>query len=117
MLCQSFTEPTDGDTCSGERIMWTCVVDSGSTAWRVTPGGEQPICRFQIGTPDIEDSCGPEWRFTSSRTEGSSDITNSSLSVTLTDDLNGTLVECIDAAVAGGNIIAFYNICVIGIEI
>ena len=97
--------------------MWTCVVDSGATTWRVTPGGEQPICRFQISFPDIEDSCGPEGRFTSSRTEGSSDISNSSLSMTLTDYLNETLVECIDAAVAGGNIIASYNICVIGIEI
>ena len=97
--------------------MWTCVVDSGSISWRVTPGGEKVICRYQIGTPDEEDSCGPERRFTSSRTEGSSDLTNSSLSVTLTDDLNKTLVECFDAAVAGGNIIAFYNICVIGIEI
>ena len=58
---------------------------------------------------------GPERRFTSSQTEGSSDITNSSLSVTLTDDLNETLVECIDAGVAGGNIIASYNVCVIGI--
>ena len=94
--------------------MWTCVVDSGSTSWRVTPGGEQALCRYQIGTPDIEDTCGPEGRFISSRTEGSSDITNSSLSVTLSNDLNGTLVECIDAAIAGRNIIASYNICVVG---
>ena len=72
------------------------------------------VCIYHIGIPDIEDSCGPQRRFTSSHTEESSGITNSSLSVTLTDDLNGTLVECIDATVACGDIIASYNICVIG---
>ena len=79
--------------------MFTCVVDSGSTLWRVTPGGDDGVCSYQIGTPNIKNSCGPEKSFTSSRTEGSSNINNSSLSVTLTDDLNRTLVECLDGTV------------------
>ena len=58
----------------------------------------------------------PDDRFMSSRTEGSSDINNSSLSVTLTDDLNGTLVECLDATVVDVNATGSYNICVIGLE-
>ena len=114
MFCQLFTAPYDGDSCSGEKIIFTCVVDSGSTLWRVTPGGDDGVCSYQIGTSNIKDSCGPENSFISSQTEGSSNINNSSLSVTLTDDLNETLVECIDGTVANGDPIGSHNICVIG---
>ena len=115
MFCQPFTGPYDGGACSGERITFTCVVDSGSTLWRVTPGGDDEVCSYQIGDPNVGDSCGPENSFISSRTDGSSNIKNSSLSVTLTDNLNETLVECIDGTIANGDPIGSQNICVMGI--
>ena len=113
MLCQQFTAPSDGETCPGERVTVTCVTPLGSTIWRVTPGGDDDQCSYSRSTSS-PDMCGPDDRFMSSRTEGSSDINNSSLSVTLTDDLNETLVECLDSTVINANATGSYNICVIG---
>ena len=114
MFCHPFIGPSDNDACSGERITVTCVVDSGSTTWLVTPGGDDGVCVYQVSTPNIQDMCGPENTFTSSHTEGSSDIYNSSLSVTLTDDLNGTLVECFDSTVVDGDPTGSFSICIAG---
>ena len=111
MLCQRFIGPLDGDTCPGEEISFTCLVDSGSISWIVTPGGADDECPYTSVTQRT-DTCGPNGVFTSSRTEGGSEF-NTSLSVVLTNDLSGTEVECIDSA-AGGGLVDSYNICVIG---
>ena len=56
-------------------------------------------------------TCGPGGRFRSSPTEGS-DVTNSSLSVESINNLNGTVVNCIDVT---NNIhIASDDICITG---
>ena len=111
VLCQPFTEPSDGETCSGERITFTCVA-GGATLWIVRSGGLDGECVYSSVTQN-PDECGPEDMFRSSRTEGSSDPLNSSLTVVLTDGLNDTMVECSDATVRGDPI-GSYNICVVG---
>ena len=111
VLCQPFTEPSAGETCSGERITFTCLA-GGVTLWIVRPGGLDVECVYTSVTQSL-DMCGPEDMFTSSRTEGSSDPLNSSLTVVLTDDLNDTMVEYSDATVRGDPI-GSYNICVVG---
>ena len=113
VLCQPFTVPSG--TCPGERITFTCVSPSGATLWTVGLGGEDDECLYS-GFFQRPDTCGPGRRFTSSQTEGSSDARNSSLSVVLTDDLNGTTVECSDATVVGADPTGSHNICVVGIH-
>ena len=115
VLCQPFTVPYNGGACSGERITFTCVVGNGSALWRVTPGGDDGVCSYQRADSIVRDSCGPENSFTSSQTEGNSNINNSSLSVTLTDDLNGTLAECLDGTSINGDLIGSQNICIKGV--
>ena len=112
VLCQSFTAPT-GEICPGDDVTFTCVVDL-ATFWRVTstPRGDDDECVYRSGSPDITDACGPDDRFTSSRTDMSQDINNSSLSVvSITNDLNGTLIECSDV---NSELIDLYSICIIG---
>lgn len=111
MLCQ-FTEPSRGSSCTGKHITFTCVVTSGAASWIIIPGGEDGVCSYSAVIPD-EETCGPDRRFTSHTTENSSNILNSSLSVLLTDDLNGTLVKCADATVSD-DFIGTYNICIVG---
>ena len=110
VLCQSFTEPSDGETCSGERITFTCVAGAATT-WIVRPGGVDPECVYTSVTQN-PDMCGPEDMFTSSATEGSSDPRNSSLTVVLTDGLNDTIVECSETGVS--DLIGLYTICIVG---
>lgn len=110
MLCQRFTGPSDDETCPGKEISFTCLVESGVTSWIVIPGGADDECAYTSVTQRT-DTCGPNGVFSSSRTEGGSEF-NASLSVVLTNDLNGTEVECIDGS-AGGGLVDSYNICVI----
>ena len=66
------------------------------TLWTVSPGGSNGECIYLSGS-QTPDTCGLNGRFRSSRTEGSENATNSSLSVvSITEDLNGTMVECAD---------------------
>ena len=112
VLCQSFTAPT-GEICPGDNVTFTCVVDP-ATFWRVTPtpGGDNEECVYRSGNPDVTTDCGPDGRFTSSRTDMSQDINNSSLSVvSITNDLNETLVECADV---NNELVDSYNICIVG---
>ena len=54
------------------------------------------MCIYLSSVPD-PDTCGPDGRFRSSRTEGSKTADNSSLSVvSITEDLDGTMVNCTD---------------------
>ena len=109
VLCQSFTAPTE--ICPGDDVTFTCVVDP-ATFWVVTPGGDDEVCVYRSGNPDVTDTCGPDGRFTSSRTDMSQDINNSSLSVvSITNDLNGTLIECSDV---NNELIDSYSICIVG---
>ena len=68
-------------------------------------------CNYRRNDPNVQ-MCGPGDIFTSSVTDENGDPNNSSLSVdSVTSDLSGTSVTCID-----GNaiIIGSRNICVIG---
>ena len=88
-------------------------MDSGATAWTVSPGGEDGLCIYLAGSP-VSETCGPDGRFRSSRTEGSEIATNSSLSVvSITENLNGTLVACSDGGVSN-DLIGSYSICITG---
>ena len=108
VLCQSFTAPT-GEICPGDDVTFTCIVEA-TTIWIVTPGGDDRECVYTTITQST-DMCGPDDRFTSSRTEMSDDINNSSLSViSITNDLNRTLVECINTMTTNES----YRICIVG---
>ena len=110
MLSQ-FTGPDE--ICPGDDVTFTCVVESGVTRWTVSPGGNDGVCIY-LSSGQTPDTCGPDGRFRSSRTEGSETAANSSLSVvSITEDLNGTMVECAD----GNNItdiIGSDDICITG---
>ena len=107
-MCQSFTAPT-GEICPGDDVTFTCVVET-ITQWTVDPGDDGEC--IYLSAFQNTDTCGPDGRFTSSRTEMSDDINNSSLSVVnITIDLAGTLVECTDAT---GNFNESSRICIIG---
>ena len=96
--------------CPGDDVTFTCVVET-TTRWTVTPGGDDRECVY-LSVSQSSDRCGPDGRFTSSRTEMSDNINNSSLSViNITNDLNGTVVECTDAT---GNFNESSGICIIG---
>ena len=86
------------------------MVDSGATFWNITPGGDDGVCSSSEGNP--EDTCGPERRFISNATKNSSNQLNSSLNVFLTDDLNGTLVQCIDGEINGSGLIGNVVFCI-----
>ena len=72
------------------------------------------MCTYLSCTQD-PDTCGPDGRFRSSRTDGSETAANSSLSVvSITEDLNGTMVECTDGTNIT-DIIGSNTICILGI--
>ena len=106
-----FTGPSSG-ICPGDDVRFTCVVNTTVvTIWRVNSGKGQDSCIYDRNDPNTQ-TCGPGNIFTSSVTVVNGDLNNSSLSVdSITSDLSGTSVTCID-----GNaiIIGSRNICVIG---
>jgi hypothetical protein len=111
-VLSQFTRPDE--ICPGDDVMFTCVVGNGATvAWSVDPGGTDGLCLY-VTTLQNSDICGPDGRFNSSRTEGSDSAANSSLSVvSITEDLNGTMVECADATNIT-DIIGSDDICITG---
>ena len=73
------------------------------------------MCTYISSAPD-PDTCGPDRRFRSSRTEGSETAANSSLSVvSITEDLNGTIVQCTDDNNNIFDIIGSKTLCILGI--
>ena len=111
-MCQSFTAPT-GEICPGDDVTFTCVAGTATTNWVIISGGDVDTCLYRTSEPDNTQTCGPEMRFTSSQTEMSEDINNSSLSVdNITTDLTGTQVECVNGL---DETIESYNICITGI--
>ena len=101
-----FTTPDE--TCPGDPVTFTCVVNSDDTRWTVSPDGGDGLCLYQASHED-PDACGPGSRFRSSRTEGSASNFNSSLSVAANaEDFNRTQVNCTsgdnDALIGSGHI-------------
>ena len=111
VLCQSFSPPS-GEICPEDNVTFTCVVeDTITTRWSVDHGGDGSDCVYFSDSQD-PDTCGPDNRFQSSRTNDNVPASNSSLRVdTITNALNGTIVTCTDG---NGELIGSYNICIIG---
>ena len=85
--------------CPGEEFTYTCTIDgtgSSLTAWRMTPqpcaGGAVALVHSTLGDPPIE--CGP---FSAQLTASDGDCYTSTLTVTASLELNGTVVTCEDA--------------------
>ena len=117
--CQSFSPPTE-DICLGDSITYTCVVvnsvATSSTVWTLTPDGSE--CIVLHNRPGTMQTCGPGRVFTSSLTGQSGDNTSftSTLSVeSISESLNGTIVECEDALVM--NTVGSMDICIVGKKI
>ena len=84
------------------------------TLWTVSPWGTDGVCAY-FSDSQTPDTCGPDGRFRSSRTEGSDSAADSSLSVvSITEDLNGTMLACTDGTNVT-NIIGSKTICILGI--
>ena len=113
VLCQSFSSPS-GVVCPGVNVTFMCVVeDTIATRWSVDLRGDESQCAYFSDSP-ATDTCGPDNRFQSSRTNDNVPASNSSLRVdTITTDLNGTAVTC---SSGNGELIGSYNICIIGEE-
>ena len=87
-------------------------MDSVATVWNVNDEGSVTECAYS-SINQVPDTCGPDKRFESSRTDVNESPNNSSLSVDLiTNNLNGITVNCIDGGT--GEVIDSYNICIIG---
>ena len=114
VLPHSFTGPS-GDTCSGDTITFTCVVDSGSTTWRIIHGGNTDVCAYSRRTANEPETCGPENQFTSFQTREGSNIDNSSLSGKMANFLNETLIECLDGTMNTNNLMGSFTICLVGL--
>ena len=100
------------EICPGDDIALTCVVDSPVTTWNVSYAGENDACQYERAS-QVPDTCGPDGRFRSAQTEGSADDTNSSLTVvSVSEDLNGTLVKCTNGD--NGTVTGYYDICITG---
>ena len=90
VLCQlSSTE----DICPGDNITFTCVSTINTVTWRVTPPvGSSSFCNLAHDEPSRNVMCGPMDVFTAAVSGDNMTSTLSTQSVT--DDLNGTRVEC-----------------------
>ena len=110
-----FTGPPD-EICPGDDVLFTCVVNSAATLWTFSPpGGPERVCTYLSALPDRNPCDPPDERFRITQTEGSANNFNSSLSVvTVTEDLNGTLVSCTNGGT--GNLDSD-DICIVGMTI
>ena len=79
--------------CPGEELTYTCSIDGFATLWRMTPepceGGAVALLHSTLGDPPIE--CGP---FSAQLTANDSNCYTSTLTVTASPELNGTVVRC-----------------------
>ena len=107
--------PPSGDICPGSDIEFSCVGNSflvSNTRWEVTPDGGDAVCTVAHNVPGEMDNCGPGDMFTSSLTgRDGINYTSSLRAEDVPLSLNGTVVECVDAAL---QIIGSANICIIG---
>ena len=91
MLCQL---PSTKDICPGDGVTFVCNTTQIAVVWRVTSAvGNVSTCvviRDTIPT----DTCGPMDVFTAAVSED--DMTSTLSAQSVTDVLNGTIVECID---------------------
>ena len=110
VLCQlSSTE----DICPEHDVIFTCVSTINAVVWRVASAvGGFSLCVVFHDTPSVNDTCGPMDVFTA---VVSGDNMTSILSVqSVTDDLNGTRVECAvgdvdeEICIVGQRIIVYY---------
>ena len=113
MLCQL---PSTKDICPGDDVIFICVSAINTVTWRVRPaGGDFSYCNVAHDEPSNTATCGPMDGFTA---VVSGDGMTSTLSAqSVTDVLNGTIVECdvgnIDEKICiVGQRITVYNICV-----
>ena len=97
-------------------MLFTCVVNSGATLWTFSPPGRpERECIYLSSLPDRNPCVPQDERFSITRTEGSVNNFSSSLSVvSVTEDLNGTLVSCTDGNI--GNL-GSDDICIAGMTI
>ena len=85
-------------------------MNSAVTTWTVSLEGDDGECIYQSDrqTPD---TCGPDDRFMSSRTEGTANNLSSSFSVvSIIQTLDGTVIKCLEGTVTIGT----DNICITG---
>ena len=100
--CPSFTSYVEEGraVCPGEELTYNCTIDgtgSSITVWRMTPqpcaGGGVALAHNTLGDPPIE--CGP---FSAQLTASDGDCYTSTLTVTASPELNGTVVTCEDSS-------------------
>ena len=98
MLCQL---PSTEDICPGDDVTFMCNTSPNAVTWRVTPAvGNVSLCTVVRDTTPTA-TCGPMDVFTAA-------ISGATLSAqSVTDDLNGTRVECLDGD-------ADEEICIVG---
>ena len=90
VLCQL---PSTKDICPGDDVTFTCETTINAVAWRVTPAvGDFSSCTVFHDAPSVIERCGPMDVFTAAVSGDNMTSTLSAQSVT--DDLNGTKVEC-----------------------
>ena len=108
--CQSFSGPSN-EICAGDKVTFTCKVDTLVAEWTVSPSGNNGQCRYLVFNR-LGERCGPDDRFQSFATEGADDPFNTSLRVeAVTPDLNQTLVQCIED---DDDVIGSSSICIVG---
>ena len=86
--------------CPGEELTYTCTIDgtgSSITVWSMTPqpcaGSAVVLVHSTLGGPPIE--CG---QFSAQLTASDGDCYTSTLTVTASPELNGTVVRCEDSS-------------------
>ena len=83
--------------CPGEELTYTCSIDGFATVWRMNPqpcaGGVVALVHSTLGDPPIE--CG---NFSAQLTASDGDCYTSTLTVTASPELNGTVVTCEDTS-------------------
>ena len=83
------------DVCPGEKLTYTCSIDgTDATLWNITPRPhqcEEDVIALARGTQ----TCGP---FSAQITSTTDSCSTSTLTVTYSPELNGTVITCEDNA-------------------
>ena len=101
--CPSFTSSVEEGraVCPGEELTYTCKIFDDTrlsvTVWRITPlpcaGNTVLLIHSKLGNGDPPIECGP---FSAQLTANDSNCYTSTLTVTASPELNGTVVRCDD---------------------
>ena len=117
VLCQL---PSTKDICPGDDVTFICNTTQIGIIWRVTPAvGNVSTC-VVIHDTTPTDICGPMDVFTAALSED--DMTSTLSAQSVTDDLNGTMVECLDGdvdeeiCIVGQRIIAYIYVPIFGMR-